>query len=131
MLTNKIRGKGGRLIQKKVPTLATVKPTPQALARWRRAWEIGPEMQYVGWSDPLPMPPGEPCQPCGGGIRFWTELGQPHLGWRCCNCHPAPDVIRIRHFTLDDPVDAAERDAIADEAPERNPKPAGGGVWLD
>jgi hypothetical protein len=41
-------------------------------------------------------------------------------------------MIRIRHFTIDDPVDAAERDAIADEAPERNPKPATGeGVWLD
>ena len=130
-----VKGSAGRgRHQKKAPTLAhmAIQASPRDLARWRKAWEIGPEMQYVGWSDPLPMPPGEPCKPCGGGIRYWTELGAPHLGWRCCNCHPAPDMIRIRHFTIDDPVDAAERDAIADEAPERNPTPAKGeGIWLD
>jgi hypothetical protein len=80
-------------------------------------------MTYVGWSDPLPMPPGEPCKPCLGGIRFWTEAETPHKGWRCCNCHPAPATVRIRHWTIDDPVDAAERDAIADEAPERQHTP--------
>lgn len=132
MAVTTVRGKGGRVIQKKTPTLAIVKPTPQALARWRKAWGIGLDMQYVGWADPLPMPPAEACKPCGGGIRFWTELAPRHLGWRCCNCHPAPDTIRIRHFTLDDPIDAAERDAIADEAPERHPRPAKGeGIWLD
>jgi hypothetical protein len=114
----------GRSPKKELPKqLASVKATPKEIARWRRAWEIGEEMTYVGWSDPLPMPPGEPCKPCLGGIRFWTEAETPHKGWRCCNCHPAPATVKIRHWTIDDPVDAAERDAIADEAPERRHTP--------
>jgi len=127
------KGAGNRY-QKKPPTLghlAQVKATPRQVAAWRRAWEIGIEMTYVGWADPLPMPPVEACKPCLGGIRFWTEAEPPHHGWRCCNCHPAPDNIRIRHWTIDDPVDAAERDAIADEAPERHQPSRGEGVWLD
>jgi hypothetical protein len=129
------KGAGNRF-EKKTPSLghlANVKATPRQIAAWRAAWEIGPEMTYVGWADPLPMPPTEACKPCGGGIRFWTELAIPHQGWRCCNCHPAPDTIRIRHWTLGpDFIDAAERDAIADAAPERHPTPAKGeGIWLD
>ena len=129
------KGAGNRH-QKKPPTLghlAQVKATPRQVAAWRRAWEIGIEMTYVGWADPLPMPPVEACKPCLGGIRFWTEAEQPHKGWRCCNCHPAPATIRIRHWTLGpDFIDAAERDAIADMAPERHPAPATGeGIWLD
>lgn len=128
--------KGINRFDKKTPSLghvANVKATPRQIAAWRAAWEIGPEMTYVGWADPLPMPPTEECKPCGGGIRFWTELAIPHQGWRCCNCHPAPDTIRIRHWTLGpDFIDAQERDAIADEAPERHPAPATGeGIWLD
>ena len=130
-----IMAKAGGRYQKKPATLghlAQVKATPRQVAAWQKAWEIGIEMTYVGWADPLPMPPVEACKPCLGGIRFWTEAELPHKGWRCCNCHPAPDNIRIRHWTIDDPVDAAERDAIADEAPERHIKPSRGeGVWLD
>ena len=123
---------GGRKWEKKVPTLANIRATDAEVARWKLAWGHPESRLYLGWIDPFPMPPGEPCKPCGGGIRFWCEDEAPRRGWRCCNCHPAPPQVMIRHWTIDDPVDAAERDAIAAEAPERKPQAAtGGGVWLD
>lgn len=126
------RGPGGKQWAKKTPTLANVRATDAEVARWKLAWGHPQSRLYLGWIDPFPMPPGEPCKPCGGGIRFWCEDEDPRRGWRCCNCHPAPPQILIRHWTIDDPVDAAERDAIAAEAPERKPRTAtGGGVWLD
>ena len=125
------RSGGAKRWDKKAPTLANVRASDADVARWKRAWDHPPQRLYLGWIDPFPMPPKEPCRPCGGGIRFWTEQDLPHRGWRCCNCHPAPATVQIRHWTIDDPVDAAERDAIAAEAPERQPRPAQGGVWLD
>lgn len=134
---------GGKRWEKKEPTLANIRATDAEVARWKLVWGHPESRLYLGWIDPFPMPPGKPCKPCGGGIRFWCEDEAPRRGWRCCNCHPAPPQIMIRHWTIDDPVDAAERDAIAAEAPERisgaasaalerKPRTAtGGGVWLD
>ena len=123
-------GGRGKQWEKKAPTLANVRATDAEVARWNRCWEFKRPRIYLGWIDPFPMPPNTPCKPCGGGIRYWCEEEDPRRGWRCCNCHPAPPTVKIRHWTIDDPVDAAERDAIANEAPERNPTPATG-VWLD
>ena len=103
---------------------APSKATPWQLAEWRRCWGLAPSTSYIGdWMDPLPMPPFRVCQAqnCDGDL-FWTEQQLPHRGWRCANCHPPPATIQIKHWHVD-ALHAAERDAIAAEAPERQPKP--------
>jgi len=88
-------------------------------ARWRAAWGLPVGTIYLGAMDSRPMPPGKPCHACQGE-RWWIEAQEPHFRWRCCNCLPAPDHLRIKHWIIDDPAGAAELDAIADEAPERH-----------
>lgn len=106
--------------------------TAEERALWRLAWGLPDTVPYEGWSDPRPLPPDQPCRKCEVSTRWWIEAEMPHRYWRCCSCQPAPDNLRIRHWTLNDPVDAAERDAIADAAPERHAVPASGkGKWLN
>ena len=108
-----------------VKQLASVRATAREIERWRKAWGIGPEMHYVGWADPLPMPPGEPCKPCLGGIRYWTEAEVPHQGWRCVSCHPTPTGTATRLYEIDEQAEAAERQRIEDAAtPKPQPKPS-------
>ena len=118
--------KRGHTRQKEpVKQLASVRATAREIERWRKAWGIGPEMHYVGWADPLPMPPGTACKPCLGGVRFWTEAEVPHKGWRCVTCHPAPAGMAVRLYEIDETAEAAERQRIEDAAtPKPQPKPA-------
>ena len=105
-------------------SIPAVPVTEEDRARWRLAWGLGSDMLYTGNIDPLPMPPGEPCAACQGNL-WWIEAELPHRAWRCNNCKPAPADLPIKHWTLNDPVDSAERDAIANEAPERHNRQAG------
>ena len=109
-----------------VKQLASVRATAREIERWRKAWGVGSEMQYVGWADPLPMPPGTPCKPCLGGTRYWCEATQPHQGWRCVTCHPTPTGTATRLYEIDEAAEAAERQRIEDAAkpPPPQPKPA-------
>jgi hypothetical protein len=104
--------------KKPPPTLAKATVPQSHLSAWRAAWGLEPGMTYVGWADPLPLPPMGPCKACLGGTLFWTEATPPHRQWRCSNCHPPPATMPIRHWSPD-PVYAEERDAVAAEAPER------------
>lgn len=116
-----------QLRQKDPPKqLAGTGVTPFQIERWRKAWGIGPEMHYVGWADPLPMPPGTPCKPCLGGIRFWCEAELPHQGWRCVTCRPAPAGLAVRIYEIDEQAEAEERariDAAQAPPPARPKKP--------
>ena len=114
----------GRPQKKEVPKmLAGKRATPHEVERWRKAWGIGADMAYVGWADPLPMPPGAACKPCLGGLRFWTEAEVPHKDWRCVTCHPAPAGIATRLYEIDEAAEAAERKRIEDAAKPLAPQP--------
>ena len=117
----------GRTRQKEPPKqLAVRRASEHEVERWRKAWGHPTTRLYLGWIDPFPMPPGTPCKPCLGGIRFWCEAELPHREWRCVACHPAPAGLAVRLYEIDEAAEAAERQRIEDAAkpPPPQPKPA-------
>ena len=114
----------GRPASKEPPKqLASKRATPHEVNRWRRAWGLGPDVQHIGGIDPMPMPPGNPCKPCLGGSRFWIEAVEPHQGWRCVTCHPAPAGMAVRLYEIDEAAEAAERERIEAAAKPAPPQP--------